>query len=93
MSMTRPIPAKPWPCTWLVERMPEWRRPVDENDLIDDPPEVQIVPCGAPAHETHEGRGWACEAGHEHVPIEIDLAPFGPAWEREQEARLHGVEP
>ena len=43
--------------------------------------------CGAPVTMTHEGRGWACEAGHSHVPIEVSLAPFGPEWEHEQKER------
>lgn len=88
----RPVnPADLHPCTWLVERIPPTRPYDPEND--EDPPEPQVVECGAPAWTTYGGRGWRCDAGHEHLPIEIELAPFGPAWEREQEARLHGEEP
>jgi hypothetical protein len=67
-------------CTWLVEF---WR---DTEDGL----EHVIRNCGAPAIETYEGRGFQCEAGHEHIPIEIAFQPFGPEWQREQAEREGG---
>jgi len=62
-------------CPWLIETF--------------DPEagEVGTRECGANAEEIYGGRGWRCAAGHEHSPLEIELAPFGPAWQREQKDR------
>lgn len=70
--------AETWACDWLVQLGGR-----DEFGNID------VVECGAAAHEV--GAGWACAAGHRHLGIERDLAPWGPAWEREQYERAEAA--
>lgn len=53
-----------------------------------------IVECGAKVgpHPQYPGVEAAtlCENGHDRLPCEIELAPFGPAWQREQEEERYG---
>lgn len=77
-AMTRK--ATPVVCDWLVEVASGNPEP----DSIEDT--VKIVECGAKVRR-HPGYPDAtiCDHGHDRLPIEVDLAPFGPAWQREQE--------
>lgn len=62
-----------WPCSGLVD-----------HGFTEDGDPV-ILPCDAPAYEV--GAGWRCIAGHEHLGIEVEWAPFGPEWQRDQAER------
>lgn len=62
-----------WPCSWLIAQ----GRDEDGEEII--------VECGATTHIV--GAGWRCDAGHQHLGIEVELAPFGPEWQREQRER------
>lgn len=71
------------PCGWLVDHglLPEADSPADRD----------VRPCGAPTRTWEVdgvyGEGWACAAGHRHEPLELELAPGGPEWRREQRER------
>lgn len=87
--MTTTAPPFPAGCQWLIE--------VASGNPEPDFPEdcVQIIPCGCKVeivdYRLNDGsvaQGWRCEGGHEHVPIEIALAPYGPEWERDQQDRF-----
>lgn len=58
-----------WPCDWLMDHG------------YDEDGERVLRECGASSREV--GAGWECEAGHRHLGIEAELAPFGPEWQRE----------
>lgn len=63
-----------WSCSWLIDHGYS-----EDGDPI-------ILECGATAHEV--GVGWTCANGHEHLGIEIEWAPFGPEWQRDQLERV-----
>ena len=65
-----------WPCDWLVE----------QTCQTEDGPMARVKECGAPAREM-DGGGWSCVRGHQHVPIEVSLAPYGDEWQLEQSER------
>lgn len=71
--------ATPVACDWHVEVANGNPEPDSIADCYD------IVPCGAPVRAF--GPGTMCEFGHDRLPIEVELAPGGPAWQREQEER------
>jgi hypothetical protein len=73
----------PGGCPWQVQVPSGNPEPDSEADCW------MIVECGAEVTLTHDDQGWRCVNGHEHIPIEIALAPFGPEWEREQADRSH----
>ncbi|HET9144081.1 hypothetical protein [Actinophytocola sp.] len=52
-------------CNWLIEIPAHWVEEIE--DIVD----AQIVECGALAWELPDGRGWTCEAGHEHIHAEV----------------------
>lgn len=83
-AMTRK--ATPVTCDWPVQVPSGNPEPDFPEDLY------RIVPCGARVrrHPAYPGRNDAtlCEYGHDRLPCEIDLAPFGPAWQREQAERF-----
>ena len=66
-------------CHWLIEVGRD-----EDGEMI-------VRECGAPCvtieFEGVYGTGFRCEAGHHMEPLEIELAPFGPEWEREREER------
>lgn len=72
-------------CNWLVEV-------ASGNPEPDFPSDCWVTAeCGAPIrrHPGYPGTdATVCDAGHDRLPIEIELAPFGPAWQREQVERL-----
>lgn len=65
------------PCHWLVERV----------SYTEDGPMTTIVDCGALSWPLPGGRGWACEAGHEHVTAEVRAAEGWEYAEDQREAR------
>ena len=72
-------------CTWLVEVPTASLYPPEAEWYPDSAADVYtLVECGAPVHPTHGGAGYRCDNGHEHLPLEIEYAPGGPAWQREQ---------
>lgn len=54
-----------WACGWLVS-IPAGYAPEIENWV-----DARIVPCGALAWRLPDGRGYTCEAGHEHIYCEV----------------------
>jgi len=69
-------------CGWLVEVPSGNPEPDSGSDCW------MLVECGAALTFTHDGNGWRCDNGHEHLPIELALAPGGPEWEHEQRDRI-----
>lgn len=78
-------------CDWLVERRVVVTDAMVEDGWSPDFPSdlVEEVECGLPVvpHPDYP-EGTTCTAGHDRLPIEISLAPYGPEWRREQEERL-----
>lgn len=72
------------PCDWLVRVRSDNPEPSCEAECWTE------VECGAPVtvHPQHP-TGTICEAGHDRLPMEVEHAPFGPAWEREQQDRFN----
>lgn len=76
-------------CTWLVQVPSGNPEPDFPSDLYNE------VECGAPVaivqHGATPADGWSlgyrCTNGHEHLPLHIEHAPGGPAWQREQRER------
>jgi hypothetical protein len=86
-AMTRK--ATPVTCDWLVAVPTASLYPPEAEWYPDSPSDVYTeVPCGARVrrHPDHPS-GTLCENGHDRLPMEIDLAPFGPQWQREQNER------
>lgn len=72
-------------CPWMIEVASGNPEPDFPSDLVD------IVECGAKIgpHPDYPGVEGAtiCENGHERLPMEIEYAPYGPGWQREQGLR------
>ncbi len=72
-------------CSWIIQVPSGNPEPDSEADCW------QFVECGAPLTVTHHNpadtSGWSdgyrCDNGHNHLPLEMELAPGGPAWVRE----------
>jgi hypothetical protein len=78
-------------CTWLVEVHYTALIPTDappEAYEIDFPSDVyRTVECGARlkvlgSYDPEVGH--TCEHGHDRLPMDVEFALFGPAWERER---------
>jgi hypothetical protein len=78
------------PCDWLVEVPSGNPEPDFPSDCW------KIVECGAAVHQhpdyPNEPGAVICEAGHDRLPMHIEHAPGGPAWQREMADREHGGE-
>lgn len=75
-------------CSWLV-RVPSGNsEPDSEADCWRE------IECGArvrvhPSYLGFEpGEATICDNGHDRLPLEIEWAPYGPAWEREARERF-----
>lgn len=79
-------------CNWLIE-VPNGN---PEPDSIEDT--YDIVECGARfrVHPNYPdvplGDALLCDNGHDRLACYIDLAPGGPAWQREQMDRRAELE-
>jgi len=75
-------------CSWLCQVPSDNPEPDCEGDRW------RFVDCGATirVHPQYPdgplGDATICDAGHDRLPCSIDLAPYGPAWQREQEDRF-----
>lgn len=73
------------PCNWLVRVPSGHPEPDCEADCWME------VECGAAVsdHPAYPGTdATVCENGHDHLPLEIAWAPYGPDWEAEQADRF-----
>jgi len=75
-------------CSWLCRVPSHNPEPDSESDRWSE------FECGATVRvhpgypNTALGDVTRCDAGHDHLACAIDLAPYGPAWEREQADRF-----
>lgn len=75
-------------CDWLVRVPSNNPEPDSEADCWRE------VECGAivRVHPSYPdaplGDALLCDAGHDRLCMEIDLAPYGPQWQREQANRF-----
>lgn len=73
-------------CNWLIEIPAHWVEEIE--DFVD----ARQVECGMLAWELPEGRGWTCEAGHEHIHAEVrDREGWDYAEDLDEAKRLAAV--
>ena len=79
-------------CSWLCRGPSDNPEPDCEADcwmLVECGAKVRVHP-GYP--DAPLGDATLCDAGHDHLCCSIDLAPYGPAWQREQAERFGDME-
>lgn len=74
-------------CDWLVEVPTNDPEPCCREDMY------RLEECGARVRMREgqtdpEENGFICEGGHERIPVEEYLAPYGQAWQEEQMERM-----
>lgn len=91
----------PFTCSWLVQVSTASLYPPEAEWYPDSPADVwTLVECGArvrahPGYGVIDGEPEAtvCDHGHEHLPLEVSWAPFGPTWQAEQLAARDEADP
>lgn len=77
-------------CAWSVQVPTAALYPPEDEWYPESPEDLYtIVECGARVQAlTDDPEGpWRCAGGHQFLGMEVELAPYGPEWQREQAER------